>query len=106
MTLKSCTACGARLHDSVRCKVHPTASLNVTEEVLATRVEPAPSLPTRENSEALRRDLYEMRCMLRDHPNKDTFGTILRLKPQDAADIISALENAAALIERLPHEGS
>jgi hypothetical protein len=98
---RQCSECGSCV--SSRCSQHPQSAVHVYRRVryLAEIVEDRP-YPTREQSEALRRDLMEQMQLLRsaEEPRQ---GRVL-LKSTERFDILSALENAAKLIDSLPSE--
>ena len=98
---RQCSECGVTV--SSRCSQHPQSAVHVYRRLryLAEIVEDKP-YPTREQSEALRRDLAEQMQTLRsaEEPRQ---GRVL-LKSTERFDILSALENALKLIESLPGE--
>ena len=98
---RQCSECGVTV--SSRCSQHPQRPVHVYKRLryLAEIVEDKP-YPTREQSEALRRDLLKQMHTLRG-AEEVRQGRVL-LTTVARAEILSALENAAALIESLPGE--
>ena len=98
---RQCSECGACV--SSRCSQHPTSAVHVYKRLryLAEIVEDKP-YPTREQSAAILRDILEQMCALRD-AEEVRQGRVL-LKTVQRAEILSALENAAKLIDSLPTE--
>ena len=98
---RCCSECGVEV--ASRCSQHPHRPVHVYRRMryLAEIVEDKP-YPTREQCEALRRDLMEQIQTLRsaEEPRQ---GRVL-IKSTERFDILSALENAAKLIESLPDE--
>ena len=98
---RQCSECGSCV--SSRCSQHPTAAVHVYKRVryLAEIVEDKP-YPTRESSEALRRDLAEQMQTLRNAT--EVRQNRYMITGSERADIMSAIDNAAKLIEALPGE--
>jgi hypothetical protein len=96
---RCCSECGAEV--SSRCSQHPYQPVNVYRRLryLAEVVEDRP-YPTRESSEALRRDLVVQMQTLRnaEQPRQSR----VMITAADRFEILSALENALRLIEALP----
>lgn len=94
-----CSECGSPV--ASRCSQHPTQPVHVYRRLryLADIVEERP-YPTRETGEALRRDLWEQIRTLRD-AEVPRQGRVM-IKATERSEIISALENAMALIDSLP----
>lgn len=94
-----CSECGAEV--SSRCSQHPHQAVHVYRRLryLAEVVEDKP-FPTRESCEALRRDLVTQMQTLRNA--EQPRPSRVMITASDRADIMSALENALALIESLP----
>jgi len=94
-----CSECGVEV--SSRCSRHPYVPVHVyrRKRYLAEVVADKP-YPTREQSEALRRDLLTQMQTLRsaEEPRQ---GRVM-IKGTERADILSAIENAVALIDSLP----
>jgi hypothetical protein len=96
---RCCSECG---HDvASRCSLHPRAAIHVyrRERWLAELIEDRP-YPTQEDSEPLRRDLHDQIATLRN-ADRPRAGRVM-ITALQATEIQSALENAAALIGRLP----
>lgn len=96
---RRCSECGAEV--SSRCSLHSDRPVHVyrRKRYLAEIVEDRP-YPTREACEELRRDLTLQMSVLRNAEQPRQSRVMITVT--DRADILSALENAAALIERLP----
>ena len=96
---RCCSECGVDVVS--RCSQHPHRPVHVyrRQRYLAEVVEDKP-YPTREQSAALRRDLMEQMRALRDAAEVRQ-GRVL-LTTVARAEILSVLENAAALIDSLP----
>jgi hypothetical protein len=96
---RQCSECGVAV--SSRCSQHPQQPVHVYRRLryLAEIVEDKP-YPTREQSEALRRDLLEQMRTLRD-AEQPRQGRVM-ITAVGRAEILSALENAAKLIDSLP----
>ena len=94
-----CSECGVEV--SSRCSQHPHQAVHVYRRIryLAEVVEEKP-FPTRETAEALRRDLATQMQTLRNAEQPRPSRVMITVG--DRADILSALENALALIESLP----
>lgn len=98
---RQCSECGACV--SSRCSQHPQSAVHVYRRLryLAEIVEDKP-YPTREQSAAIRRDITEQMRALRG-AEEVRQGRVL-LTAIARAEILSALENAAELIDSLPSE--
>ena len=98
---RQCSECGASV--SSRCSQHPQKPVHVYRRLryLAEIVEDKP-YPTREQSAAILRDILEQMRTLRD-AEEVRQGRVL-LTTVARAEILSALENAAKLIDSLPGE--
>ena len=100
---RQCSACGVTV--SSRCSQHPQSAVHVYRRLryLAEIVEDKP-YPTREQSSALRRDLIEQMQTLRNAAEVRGAGWSgkVMISSLERADILSALENAARLIDSLP----
>ena len=98
---RQCSECGVTV--SSRCPQHPQRPVHVYRRLryLAEIVEDRP-YPTREQSAAIRRDIAEQMRALRD-AEEVRQGRVL-LTTVARAEILSALENAARLIDSLPTE--
>jgi hypothetical protein len=98
---RRCSECGAEV--SSCCSQHSDRPVHVyrRKRYLAEIVADKP-YPTREACEALRRDLALQMSILRNAEQPRQSRVMITVG--DRADILSALENAAALIERLPTE--
>lgn len=98
---RRCSDCGAEV--SSRCSRHPEASVHVyrRKRYLAEIEEDKP-YPTRERSEALRRDLAEQMRVLRNAEQPRQSRVMITVT--ERAEVLSALENAIKLIESLPTE--
>lgn len=98
---RTCSECGAEV--SSRCSQHPTKAVHVYRRMryLAEIVEDRP-YPTRESADALRRDLQEQMRVLRngEQPRQ---GRVI-ITAVERSEVVSALENALALIAALPGE--
>jgi hypothetical protein len=96
-----CSECGAEV--ASRCSQHPYGAVHVyrRKRYLAEIVADRP-YPTRESAEALRRDLREQVRVLRNAEQPRQSRVMITVT--DRAEILSALENAARLIESLPGE--
>jgi len=94
-----CSECGAEV--SSRCSQHPYVPVNVyrRKRYLAEVVADKP-YPTREQCEALRRDIAEQMRVLRNAT--EVRQGKLMITTVERCDVLSALENAAKLIESLP----
>jgi hypothetical protein len=98
---RQCSECGACV--SSRCYQHPQSAVHVYRRLryLAEIVEDKP-YPTRETSRALHQDLVEQMRTLRNteevRQNRYMINGLMR------SEILSALENAASLIDSLPTE--
>jgi hypothetical protein len=96
---RRCAECGAEV--ASRCSQHPQRPVHVYRRVryLAEIIEDKP-YPTRELVQSLRRDLLEQMQTLRsaEEPRQ---GRVM-IKGTDRSDILSAIENAVALIDALP----
>ncbi|HSX22429.1 MAG TPA: hypothetical protein VLE97_06590 [Gaiellaceae bacterium] len=94
-----CSECGVEV--SSRCSQHPYQAVNVYRRLryLAEVVAEKP-FPTRESCEALRRDFVAQMQTLRNAEQPRPSRVMITVA--DRADILSALENALALIESLP----
>ena len=98
---RQCSECGVTV--SSRCSQHPQRPVHVYKRLryLAEIVEDKP-YPTRELSAAVQRDLLEQMRTLRNAT--EVRQGRLMITTVERAEILSALENAAALIESLPGE--
>jgi hypothetical protein len=98
---RQCAECGVTVGS--RCSQHPQSAVHVYRRLryLAEIVEDKP-YPTREQSTVLRRDLLEQMRVLRfaEEPRQ---GRVM-ITSLERAEILSALENAAKLIDSLPTE--
>lgn len=96
-----CSECGVEV--SSRCSRHPERPVHVyrRKRYLAEIIEDKP-YPTRMSSEALRRDLSEQMHVLRNAESPRQ-GRVM-ITGVERSDILSALENAIALIASLPDE--
>jgi hypothetical protein len=98
---RQCSECGACV--SSRCSQHPDQPVHVyrRKRYLAEIVADKP-YPTRESSEVLRRDLAEQMRVLRDaeQPRQSR----VMITAVERSEMLSALENAIALIGSLPSE--
>jgi len=111
----SCADCGHEAHDGPcterrcsecnreimgRCFDHPLRAVHVYRRIryLAEVIEDKP-YPTQETAEALRRDLIAQMHTLRASRGPQGW---LKLRSTDLMDVVSAIENAVALIESLP----
>lgn len=94
-----CSECGVCV--SSRCSQHPQSAVHVyrRQRYLAEIVLDKP-YPTRESSEALRRDLSDQMRTLRF---ADELRGRVMLKPLERTEILSAIENALQLIDALPN---
>jgi hypothetical protein len=100
-TERVCSECGVEV--SSRCSRHPYQAVNVYRRLryLAEVVHDKP-FPTRDTAEALRRDLLTQMQTLRNAEQPRQSRVMITVS--DRADILSAIENAVALIESLPNE--
>ena len=100
-TDRHCAECGVEI--SSRCSQHPMQPVHVyrRQRYLAEIIEDMP-YPTREQSAVIRRDILEQMRALRD-AEEVRQGRVL-LTTVARAEILSALENAAKLIDALPSE--
>jgi hypothetical protein len=98
---RQCSECGVTVGS--RCSQHPQSAVHVYRRLryLAEIVEDKP-YPTREQSEALRRDLAEQTRVLRN-ASEVRQGKVM-ISGIERADVLSALENAARLIDSLPRD--
>jgi hypothetical protein len=98
---RQCSECGARV--SSQCFAHPLQPVHVYKRrrYLAEIVEDKP-YPTRDLSEALRRDLMEQIQVLRNAT--EVRQNRFMITGAERVEIMSALGNAAKLIEALPSE--
>ena len=98
---RQCSECGACV--SSRCSQHPQSAVHVYHRLryLAEIVEDKP-YPTREQSEAHRRDLMEQIQALRNAT--EVRQNRYMITGAERLEIMSALDNAAKLIEALPGE--
>ena len=98
---RQCSECGSCV--ASRCSQHPTAAVHVYKRVryLAEIVEDKP-YPTREAAEALRRDLAEQMQALRNAT--EVRQNRYMITGAERVEIMSAIDNAAKLIEGLPGE--
>lgn len=98
---RQCSECGACV--SSRCSQHPQSPVHVYRRLryLAEIVEDKP-YPTREQSDALRRDLLDQMRTLRD-ADEPRQGRVM-IAAIYRTEILSALENAVKLIDALPAE--
>lgn len=98
---RQCSECGVAVGS--RCSQHPQSAVHVYRRLryLAEIVEDKP-YPTREQSQALQRDLMEQMRALRD-AREVRQGTVM-INVVERAEILGALENAMKLIDALPTE--
>ena len=96
---RRCSECGAEVVS--RCSQHPHRPVHVYRRMryLAEVLTDKP-YPTREQSEALRRDLAAQMHVLRN-AEEPRQGRVM-IKGTERGDILSAIENAIALIDALP----
>lgn len=98
---RQCSECGVTV--SSRCSRHPQSAVHVYHRLryLAEIVEDKP-YPTREQSAALQRDIWEQMRTLK-HAEEPRQNRVMITGVQ-RSEILAALENAAKLIDSLPTE--
>lgn len=98
---RCCSECGVAI--SSRCSQHPYSAVHVyrRKRYLAEIIKDKP-YPTRETSETIRRDIAEQMRMLRN--TSEVRQNRYMITGLERSEILSALENAARLIDSLPSE--
>ncbi len=98
---RRCSDCGSEV--SSRCSRHPEAAVHVyRRKRYLAEIEEEKPYPTRERCEALRRDLVTQMQALRNAEQPRQSRVMITVV--ERSEILSALENAARLIESLPTE--